>query len=356
MTEFAEHLLGWHKHHGRTDLPWQQNITPYRVWVSEIMLQQTQVATVIDYYNRFMQRFPDVETLARADLDDVLHHWTGLGYYARARNLHKAAVTVAQEFNGNFPPSQEGLEALPGIGRSTAGAIRAIAFGQHASILDGNVKRVLTRYHAISGYPGTTQVTRELWALAEQHTPSRETARYTQAIMDLGATLCTRSNPACGTCPVANTCKANLTGKQGDYPEPKPKKDKPTRESRFFVIVSPDTRVLLEQRPPEGIWGGLWTPPQRDLACDATTVCDEFGIPPTAVAREHHAPAFRHTFTHFHLNIHPTYLHLEHQPQLVTDADTHRWYQPDAAGENQAIGLSAPAVKLLDSIKQVFAE
>ena len=278
------------------------------------------------------------------------------GYYARARNLHKSAVTIVEELDGQFPVSQEDLEALPGIGRSTAGAIRAIAMGQHATILDGNVKRVLTRYHTLAGYPGNAQVAKELWQLAETHTPKQDTARYTQAIMDLGATLCTRSKPLCSTCPVAATCQAQLTDTQADFPERKPKKDKPTRAARLFVIVSSNGAVLLEQRPQEGIWGGLWTPPQRNADQITSDVCHEFGIPPGAIGREHHAPAFRHTFTHFHLDIWPVYLHLTETPTLVADADNIRWYQPHADGENQAIGLSAPAVKLLASVAQVFVE
>ena len=225
------------------------------------MLQQTQVATVIDYYLRFMQRFPTLEQLADAPIDDVLHHWTGLGYYARARNLHRAAKIIKDGHAGKMPTSQEQLESLPGIGRSTASAIRALAMNQYASILDGNVKRVLTRFHGIHGYPGETQITKQLWRIAEEHTPQEQTATYTQGIMDLGATLCIRRQPNCPNCPMQSRCEAKRAGITAELPNPKPKKTKPVKTSRFFVVSLPNMATLLEQRPMNGLWGGLWTPP-----------------------------------------------------------------------------------------------
>ncbi len=348
---FAAKLLAWFDIAGRKDLPWQQDISPYRVWVSEIMLQQTQVATVIDYYQRFMARFPDVHALARADLDEVLHFWTGLGYYARARNLHKTAQTVAGEYDGEFPADAESLEALPGIGRSTAGAIRAIALKAHAAILDGNVKRVLCRFHAVAGYPGESQVNKKLWALAEAHTPQRRTADYTQAIMDLGATLCTRRNPACAECPVQASCAAYAEGTVDLYPERKPKKAKPERAARFFVVTLADGSVLLEQQPMDGLWGGLWNPPQRDSTQTPADFLEELGLSSDDITRQHVAPTFRHTFTHFHLHIEPVYLVLESAPTMLADAAGQRWLHPDELrGGNQRLGLSAPAVRLLASL------
>ncbi len=235
MDTFAERLLTWYEKHGRHDLPWQRDATPYHVWVSEIMLQQTQVATVIPYYERFVERFPDVRSLADAAIDEVLHHWSGLGYYARARNLHKAARTVCDEFGGQFPPVLEELESLPGVGRSTAGAILSSALGGRAPILDGNVKRVLARYHAIGGWPGRSAVMKTLWEHAEAHTPHERVAEYTQAIMDLGATLCTRSRPACDDCPQRSDCQARALGRQADFPGRKPTREKPTRTTCFVI-------------------------------------------------------------------------------------------------------------------------
>lgn len=355
MDWFAEKLLAWYRQHGRKDLPWQQDINPYRVWVSEIMLQQTQVTTVIDYYLRFMQRFPSVESLARASLDEVLHHWTGLGYYARARNLHKAANQICDTYDGEFPQTQEALEALPGIGRSTAGAIRAIAMQQHAAILDGNVKRVLTRFHAVAGYPGETQVSKALWLYAEAHTPTRQAAAYTQAIMDLGATLCVRRRPACTVCPVRDRCEAYATQQIDRFPEPKPKKVKPVRGARFFVVSLANKATLLEQKPLNGLWGGLWTPPERNEFLAVTAFLDELGLADKDLRSQHIAPKFRHTFTHFHLDIEPVYLQLAATPTLVEDNPGYCWVHPDGLkGDNNPIGLSAPAVKLLASLQEPF--
>ncbi len=354
MDAFARELLTWHEHHGRKDLPWQQDTTPYRVWVSEIMLQQTQVATVIEYYQRFMQRFPNIEALAGAPLDEVLHHWTGLGYYARGRNLHKAANTIVNEYGGDFPTTQAKLEALPGIGRSTAGAIRAIAMDQHAAILDGNVKRVLTRLHAVEGYPGETKIAKQLWEIAEAHTPKSSTAIYTQAIMDLGAMLCRRRNPRCSECPVQTSCKAHALGTPEAFPTPKPKKDKPVRHARFFVISCADGLTLLERQPLGGLWGGLWSPPQRDADYSSNAMLAELGH--VIAETQHVAPAFRHTFTHYHLEVEPVYVTIAHPLSDVRDDDTWQWVNSQRLdARNDPIGLSAVAVKLLASSTDVFA-
>ena len=253
---FQSRLLGWFDRHGRKTLPWQHDKTPYRVWVSEIMLQQTQVATVIPYFERFMARFPSVAYLADAKQDEVLHLWTGLGYYARARNLHSAAQVVMAEHGGEFPvQSLDAMAALPGIGLSTAGAIISISTGRRAVILDGNVKRVLTRLHGVQGWPGRTAVHRELWRLAERYTPSERLPDYSQAMMDLGATLCTRSKPGCLICPFADVCIAHARGEEWRFPEAKPKKTLPERHTRMLLLCGDDGHVLLEQRPPSGLWG-----------------------------------------------------------------------------------------------------
>ena len=253
----CQHLLAWFEQHGRKDLPWQADINPYRVWVSEIMLQQTQVTTVIGYYQRFMLRFPDVASLATADIDEVLHLWTGLGYYARGRNLHKAAQILVAEHNGELPTDQQQLEMLPGIGRSTAGAIRAISMNQRGVILDGNVKRVLARYHAVEGHYSQASVGKHLWRLAEEHTPKQNIAAYTQGIMDLGATVCLRSRPNCGVCPLSESCQALATDRVAELPTKKKSAPKPVRQARFFIVSSPNQQILLEQRPQSGIWAGF---------------------------------------------------------------------------------------------------
>ncbi len=338
----AERLLAWHQQHGRKDLPWQKNRTPYRVWLSEIMLQQTQVTTVKPYFERFTARFPNVSDLAAADLDDVLHLWTGLGYYARARNLHKAAIALVDRHGGELPNDQEALEALPGIGRSTAAAIRAIAYGAHAAILDANVKRVLARYEAIDGDPSKAGTLTRLWQLAETHTPAQNTDVYTQAIMDLGATVCTARRPACDVCPLADTCVAHARGEESRYPEKKAKKAKPVRSTSMWLLTSPQGACLLERQPQPGLWGGLWSPLMRaeDIAPEA--VCAELTLEPAGPARA--LEPFRHTFTHFHLDITPFQQPVKDKQEHVQDADLRLWYEP---GDNRPIGLSVPAVKLL---------
>ena len=350
MNGFAHRLLDWFDVHGRKDLPWQHPRNPYRVWISEVMLQQTQVATVIGYFERFVARFPNVETLARAELDDVLHLWTGLGYYARGRNLHAAAKLIVADHDGELPVTLEELIALPGIGRSTAGAILAGGHGVRAPILDGNVKRVLARYYAVPGYPGQSAAAETLWRHADANTPTDRVADYTQAIMDLGATLCTRSKPRCGDCPVADGCIARRENSVERFPQPRPRKTLPVRRARMFMVIDPEGRCLLERRPSTGLWGGLWNPPERagNYTCDA--LLDELALSRSSVIDASTLPAFRHTFTHFHLDIEPLRIEVSGATpsDSVMDGDRFRWY---SAGANEPLGLSAVAVRLLSLVQ-----
>ena len=340
--DFAADLLAWFEAHGRHDLPWQTEPTAYRVWVSEIMLQQTQVATVIPYYQQFMGQFPSVDDLAAAPLDRVLHLWSGLGYYARARNLHSAAVRIHTEFGGVFPDSVEALQALPGIGRSTAGAIVSLAFDRTAPILDGNVKRVLTRYHAIEGWPGTTAVAKQLWQLAEAAASKRQPAAYTQAIMDLGATLCTRRQPACDVCPLQTDCRASNMGNPHDFPTTRPKRSRPTRHQSVVVAQRDDGAVLLERRPDSGVWGGLWSFPE--LAPDDVAEAWSQARLGTQPVRVEKLAVLNHTFTHFNLVLEPVLIAVA--PAVVMDRPDWLWYK---LGSNspQAVGLPAPVRTLL---------
>jgi A/G-specific adenine glycosylase len=342
---FARNLLTWFDTHGRKDLPWQRTPTPYRVWVSEIMLQQTQVATVIGYFDRFMQRLPDVGTLAAAPLDTVLHLWSGLGYYARARNLHKAANDIMTRHGGVFPESIEAVEALPGIGRSTAAAILSLSRGQRHAILDGNVKRVLARYAGIEGYPGMKAVEGQLWELAGRLTPGKRSAAYTQAIMDLGATVCVRSKPQCAECPVHRACVARQRGMQGQLPTPKPRKTRAQKSAHVVIAVRPGGAVLLERRPPSGIWGGLWSFPQFDDVPDAeawiTRALDVQG------SRRHQWPPHHHAFTHFDLALYPLVLSPVDPASQVADAERYCWYDPQTPAE---VGLAAPVTELIKAV------
>ena len=338
---FAKTLLKWFGVHGRKNLPWQKSITPYRVWLSEIMLQQTQVETVIPYFNRFVKAFPNFKQLNTAKPDDVLHLWAGLGYYARARNLHKCAQTVVTQFNGKMPSSVEELISLPGIGRSTAGAIVSIAYEKPAPILDGNVKRVLARYHAIQGWPGNKAVEDALWKKAVQHTPRERCRDYTQAIMDLGATLCTRSSPDCPACPFKRTCKGLKQGLVNELPGKKPKKALPVKQIQMLLIKNKLGEILLEKRPPHGIWGGLWSLPELDLETDSHTHClTRFGKTGSLET----LPAMRHTFSHYHLDISPVLLTLSKPLTGVTENNLRLWYNME---NPPSVGLAAPVKKLL---------
>ncbi len=310
------------------------------------MLQQTQVATVIPYFERFIEQFPDVDSLARAHIDEVLHLWTGLGYYARARNLHKSAQIVADQYGGNFPLDIDELNALPGIGRSTAGAILSSVFKQSHPILDGNVKRVLARCNAIDGWPGKKIVENALWAVASEHTPAERVDEYNQAMMDMGAMVCTRSKPKCSLCPVSNHCVAFKQQNQTEYPGKKPKKDKPTKQT-WFVILHHKNEVWLEQRPASGIWGGLHCFPEQPNA-NIQDYLQSLGCSEAEINNAKTLIAFKHTFSHYHLDITPVLLNLEQLPSLVMEQNQGLWYN---LSQPQKLGLAAPVKNLLANLK-----
>ncbi|HEY7772605.1 MAG TPA: A/G-specific adenine glycosylase [Marinagarivorans sp.] len=357
---FVKRVLAWYADHGRKHLPWQQDITPYKVWLSEIMLQQTQVDTVIPYFERFISHYPTVSSLAQAPIDHVLHLWTGLGYYARARNLHKAAKAVCDNFGGEFPSTVDELVTLPGIGRSTAGAISSLAFKKPAAILDGNVKRVLARHYAVEGWPGQTATANQLWDIAEALTPKgaspQDNRAYTQVMMDLGATLCTRSKPKCGECPVAKTCLAHQFGTWAEYPGKKPKKVLPVKHT-YMLLLQHNGATLLEERPSSGIWGGLWSLPEFAELDALNTLIKKRWPKLKTLDKPIVHNTLRHTFSHYHLDITPVTqqasdrqavsepkgkyaTELEPRPEL--------WYNPSSP---TSIGLAAPVKKLLAKLK-----
>lgn len=287
--QFQEHLLTWQRHHGRHDLPWQQNPSPYRVLVSEVMLQQTQVVTVIPYFERWMASFPTIEALANATEDAVMNHWQGLGYYSRARNLRKAALYIQDTWNGEFPADVNALQNIPGVGRYTAGAIAAFAFNTYGPIVDGNVKRLFCRYFGIEGVPGTSAVDKQLWSTAEAYTPTHNNRQYAQGLLDMGATLCKPKNPTCDACSFTTTCKAYQTNRVSELPTPKPKKVTPTKPGHFLWLES-DGKLLLEKRADDGIWGALWCLPQIYL--EPEQLGEHIKL----------KGAFKHTFTHYKLD------------------------------------------------------
>lgn len=339
----AERLLAWFDRHGRHDLPWQHPRDAYRVWLSEVMLQQTQVVTVIPYFQRFTTALPTLRDLAEADEDTVLALWSGLGYYRRARFLHAAAKQCVERHGGELPKDFDALVALPGIGRSTAGAILAQAHGLRFPILDGNVKRVLTRYHGIHGHPGQSAVEKELWTLADGHTPSARAADYTQAIMDLGATVCARAKPACDQCPLAVDCVALRDGLTAQLPASKPTKTSPTRSTVMLVLRDAKRRVLLERRGPQGVWAGLWSLPEASDTDAAWTCAQRFARIDDAQS----LTPFVHVFSHYKLKVEP--LLFDGATSLATIADNAqlRWCEP---GELGALGLPAPVRSLLQSL------
>lgn len=347
-ANFATRLLAWSDRHGRKDLPWHRRGDPYAVWIAEIMLQQTQVTTVIPYFERFVQHFPDIEYLANADLDEVLHLWTGLGYYARARNLHTAAKRILACHGGRFPQDFDSVLALPGIGRSTAGAILAFAFGQCHPILDGNVKRVITRYFRIEGRPGQRAVEKRLWALARQLTPALQAAEYNQAIMDLGATLCRRNRPHCAACPQARHCAAHRHGDEAAYPTPRPRKKLPEKAVAMVMIRNKRHEILLEQRPPTGIWGSLWSLPECNRHANVRDWCQKrLGI---EIAPEQPWSTVRHTFSHFRLNITPVPARLVGSAGRLMENHATVWYNPLFPDSR---GLAAPVKRLLEQMRKV---
>ncbi len=342
-ASFSDRLLRWFDQHGRHDLPWQLARNAYRVWVSEVMLQQTQVVSVIPYFERFMRRFPELADLAKADLDSVLEHWAGLGYYSRARNLHKAARMIVAQHAGVFPQDLEAVQALPGIGPSTAAAILAQAHGQRHAILDGNVKRVLSRYHAVEGWAGQKAISTRLWQLAEEHTPHSRLADYTQAIMDLGATLCTRSKPRCTTCPLVQGCQAYRQGRIDELPTPRPKRLRPQRLTRMLVIGNEQGEILLQKRPPMGIWGGLWSLPELPEDREPVDFCArELAL---SVGPASSAEPVKHGFTHFELTIEPLVVRVAGNELQVQEDEERQWYKPD--NPESAPALPAPLSRLL---------
>ncbi len=345
---FSSRVLDWYQQHGRHDLPWQRQRTAYRVWVAEIMLQQTQVATVIPYYLRFMQAFPELNTLARAPLDRVLEQWSGLGYYSRARNLHKTANIIASEHGGQFPREIDQVVALPGIGPSTAGAILAQALEQRHAILDGNVKRVLCRYHAINGWPGKASVQKRLWQLAECHTPGKRVADYTQAIMDLGATLCTRTSPQCEQCPLQSECAAFTLAAVKQFPVPRPRKPLPVRTARLLILTDSNSgRILLEKRPPTGIWGGLWSLPEAELDATIEQLCQQrWGL--KVLDNEDYGP-FRHSFSHYHLDITPCRIRVSLDGVGVKDPGEIIWC---ASSDALKRALATPVARIINQHAQ----
>ncbi|NOX77265.1 MAG: A/G-specific adenine glycosylase [Gammaproteobacteria bacterium] len=339
LSSFSHRVLDWFEQHGRQGLPWQQNPTSYRVWVSEIMLQQTQVAMVIPYFEAFMTRFPTLRALADAEQDQVLARWSGLGYYARARNLHRAAQILRDDFGGRFPGDFDAVVSLPGIGRSTAGAILSLSQGQHHA-MDGNVKRVLARFFAVPGWPGSASVMAELWHYAEQLTPKNRVAGYNQAMMDLGSGICTRSRPRCNDCPLHKDCAAHVAGMQSEFPGKKPRKIVPVREVQMLLLSNNGGEVLLQRRPPSGIWGGLLSLPELPMDEDAAAWCrSRLGL--KVVERKRWA-VLRHTFSHFHLDISPVALTMESPVDCVMDGAEWLWYN----GATEA-GLPAPVTRLL---------
>ena len=342
---FSIKLLQWFDVFGRKDLPWQKNPSAYSVWVSEIMLQQTQVNTVIPYYDRFMKTFPDLEALAQASEDKVLHHWSGLGYYARASNLHKTAKIILSHYQGMFPKTQEGLESLPGIGRSTAGAICAIAYKKSASILDGNVKRVLARHETIDGWTGHSKTLKLLSTAAENYTPTKRIADYTQAIMDLGATLCTRSKPKCHKCPISDSCKSFIAGNPENYPKKKPTKKIPSKSVYFLIMINLDGKLLMQKRPINQLWGGLWAFPECDNIAEVSNSCDEFG---QSAKTWSILPSSRHSFSHYHLDYSPVMIKSAAQNIELNRKDI-LWYDPNKPHE---IGMPKPVTDLLVEIKK----
>ena len=344
MSTFSSRIINWQREYGRHGLPWQ-GAEAYRVWLSEIMLQQTQVATVIPYYQRFVARFPDIGALAAASEDEVLVYWSGLGYYSRARNLFRAAQLVMQQHAGKFPQHFEDILALPGIGRSTAAAISALAFHERRAILDGNVKRVLARYCAIEGYTGEKKIETQLWLQAEALLPAKDVAVYTQGLMDLGAQLCTRGKPRCEVCPLRTDCAARERGMVAQLPTPRPRKALPEKHSTFLLLLNASD-ILLEKLPGSGIWGGLWCPPQFDGEQDVTAYCAQhFGVD---VAQSVAWPVFTHTFTHFKLHISPLVLQVAHKPGQTHESGR-AWLNVDDA---LCAAIPTPVRKLLQELQK----
>jgi A/G-specific adenine glycosylase len=343
-ASFASTVLDWDRRYGRHDLPWQQQ-DAYRVWLSEIMLQQTQVSTVIPYYQNFLEHFPDLNRLASASIDEVLQHWQGLGYYARARNLHKAAGIIRDQHDGRFPQTIEAVEALPGIGRSTAGAILSFAFGQHWPILDGNVKRVLARCFRVPGWYGQSDTMKQLWYLSESITPAQNSAEFNQAMMDIGSMVCLRSKPKCEACPLKKMCASYRLHSQADYPQKKPKRVRPNR-STLMLLHRREDQILLWRRPPSGIWGGLWSLPEVDNEA-AIELWQQSFLSTVQVSKTIQKNVIHHQFTHFSLDISLAIIELESLPENISDTDNYVWIEIDSLAR---YGLPTPVRKLLSTL------
>lgn len=344
MTPFAAQLLVWFDHAGRHDLPWQHPRSPYRVWLAEVMLQQTQVCTVIPYFQRFTEALPTLPALAQAPLDDVLALWSGLGYYSRARNLHRAAKLCVEHHGADLPRDFDALRALPGIGRSTAGAILAQAHGLRFAILDGNVRRVLCRVHGVDGWPGEAETQRQLWSLAQSHLPASRLADYTQAQMDLGASVCTRSKPRCAQCPLRARCVAHRQQRTAELPARRSKPALPQRQTCMLLVLDEQRRLLLLRRPPTGVWASLWSLPQVTSLADGEQWL-------AAMAKSCTAPQplgdpLLHTFSHFRLLITPFHCLMQAKP-IAGDNPDLQWR--DLAALDQ-IGLPAPVRRLISRL------
>ncbi|MBF0265546.1 MAG: A/G-specific adenine glycosylase [Gammaproteobacteria bacterium] len=350
QLSFSELLLIWAKEFGRHHLPWQQNPTPYRVWLSEVMLQQTQVKTVIPYFQKFLSVLPTINDLASAQLDQVLALWSGLGYYARARNLHQCAKLIVDQYQGYFPKQINELEKLPGIGRSTAGAIASLAMKQATPILDGNCKRIYARYFMVSGHYSNAAVLKLLWQYAEQVTPIQNTAQFNQAIMDLGSMVCTRTKPLClqdsKTCPLSSSCSAYKEQQVLNFPHKKEKKKKVNKAAVFLVLTNDDKAIYLEKRKPLGIWGGLWSFPQFDNEKDAHLWLNE---QLTDFTVQKISDAKQHTFTHFQLNYHELYVKTKEKLISVNEFNSNCW-QP--VRDALQLGLPTPIKKTLLSLNK----
>ncbi|MFT6984503.1 MAG: A/G-specific adenine glycosylase [Psychromonas sp.] len=354
QNDFSQRIIQWQHKYGRKTLPWQQDKSLYKTWISEVMLQQTQVATVIPYFHKFMRSFPTISYLANAPLDEVLHHWTGLGYYARARNLHKAAQFIRDNYQGEFPQEFQQALDLPGIGRSTAGAILSLTLDKQFAILDGNVKRVLTRHQAIEGWTGEKRIENRLWALAEKVTPAKQTAIFNQAMMDMGAMLCTRSKPKCHECPISTDCLALKDEMVQAYPTPKAKKKIPIKHAFMLILLQKgknEQLIQLKQRPPVGIWGGLWCFPEFESLDLCHQYLRENGM------EDHQQtllPNFRHTFSHFHFDISPVLIEIDHVKQLQVMEETGTlWYNIE---HPKKVGLAAATKKILTSVNKIKEE
>lgn len=344
-ASFASAVLLWYNRWGRHDLPWQQQ-DAYRVWLSEIMLQQTQVSTVTPYYLNFIRQFPDIARLADASIDEVLQHWQGLGYYARARNLHKAAAIIRDQHGGRFPQDFAAVEALPGIGRSTAGAILSFAFGQHWPILDGNVKRVLARCFRVPGWYGQADTMKKLWYLAESVTPQQRSAEFNQAMMDIGSMLCVKTKPKCEICPLKKMCASYRHHSQAEFPQRKPARIRPHKNTLMLLHRCGD-QILLWRRPPSGIWGGLWSLPEVDKVRAIELWQQSFlsiAKAPGAIQQD----VIRHQFSHYSLDISLAVIELDALPNKIFDADNYAWIE---IADLDNHGLPTPVRKILSMLR-----